>query len=371
MHIYYNGFVNTFLEKYNLNIDVFQYILKKVFNTDIYITTDINNSDILFETINCSSVLEYKKWKYSFYFIPQNDNLLPTNSELYSIIFTTNTIYNNKNIVKYVDSILNNFSEEIMVSLDINNNLLKPIKIYIHEIINAIRLYINNEKYYVNIICNVDHELERLRTLKELYEYYNIIPTYTVYSKNTIKHPYFYKFGNNVNINERSLAISHISVFERYKNTDKYLLMFESDATPNNRTMDNIHTKILETIEIMKQNDINFLFISNGCFDNLNVDTFSINMNTPECKNYKSLKNTTIYNNELYLTDASRCTEAYIVSPKGINEYLKYFYNNQNHATIDWDFNNFFYKNKEMKSCWLIPELFNHGKYKTTLLQTV
>jgi hypothetical protein len=365
MNIYYNGFTQSFLEKYNYNTNVFQYILEKTFNKNINITTDINIADILFETIDVTSVLEYKKWKYSFYFIPQSNIILPTNSGLYSIVFTSNIIYNDKNIVKYVDGTLYNFSEENIVSTSIQDNLLKPIKIYIHEIINAIRLYVNNADYYVDIICNMDYELERLSTLKEIYEYYNIIPTYAVWGNNTLKHPYVNKFENRAIINQRSLAINHINTLERYKNIDKYLVMFESDATPNNINMHNINKTILEIIETMKQNDINFVFIGKGCFDNVDTNTFYISVNTPECKNTVDFRNIVKYNNGLYVTNGSRCTEAYIVSPKGINEYLQYFYNNINHTHIDWDYGNFLCNNKHMKSCWRIPELFKQAGYKS------
>ena len=68
MKIYFNGFWNGFIDKTDpVNCTFFLDLFKKVFNVDCFIG-DINDSNIICESVFGTSHLTYKKWDYSFYF---------------------------------------------------------------------------------------------------------------------------------------------------------------------------------------------------------------------------------------------------------------------------------------------------------------
>lgn len=66
MLLYVNNFWNGFINKTDpVHIDIFQ----KVFNTSISLSSSIDDSDILLESImSNASMVSYKKWKYTFLF---------------------------------------------------------------------------------------------------------------------------------------------------------------------------------------------------------------------------------------------------------------------------------------------------------------
>lgn len=70
MLLYVNNFWNGFINKTDpIHIGFFIDILTRVFNTSITISSDIETSDILLESImNGASMITYKKWKYTFLF---------------------------------------------------------------------------------------------------------------------------------------------------------------------------------------------------------------------------------------------------------------------------------------------------------------
>jgi len=197
-------------------------------------------------------------------------------------------------------------------------------------------------KCNVEVICNVSKEQDRIDTLKNITNHYNVVPTYTIYGQDARNHTYFPKFKPSLNINASSLAINHITLFEKYKNTENPLLVFESDVLCL-YNFDTIDNKIGETIKHMSENSIDFVFLGKGCFSH--VDT---NGRSQVADN-------------LYTASTSRCTESYLISPNGIRKYLEYFYTAPVHTAIDADFNLFYEANKDIQVCWLIPELFSQG----------
>ena len=70
MLVYFNNFWNGFLEKTDpVNVAFFIKLLSTIYNTEITISNNMNNSDILVESIfGNNSYITYKKWKYSFLF---------------------------------------------------------------------------------------------------------------------------------------------------------------------------------------------------------------------------------------------------------------------------------------------------------------
>ena len=194
----------------------------------------------------------------------------------------------------------------------------------------------------VELICNVPKELNRYDTVRKIADHYNIVPTYTIYGDDTRNHPYFDKFESTLNIHATSLAINHISLLEKYKDTQVPLLMFESDVLCCS-DFSSIDAKLKETIQIMYEKHIDFVFLGKGCFDHIDKNNY------------------THVQNDLYVSHTSRCTESYLISPNGIRQYLDYFYNNTNHTAIDADYNLFFKTVPSCKLCWQIPELFYQG----------
>jgi hypothetical protein len=194
----------------------------------------------------------------------------------------------------------------------------------------------------VEIICNVDKEQERMKTLRGFITNFNVTPTFEVYGQDALNHFLFNKFDKNLKISEISLAINHISLFKKHSNSDLPLLIFESDVIAN-YSFEVINCEISKAIDDMKKYDIDFIFLGQGCVPHFTCDN--------------KITET------LYSVGRSRCTESYLVSPNGIKEYLKYFDTTENHVAIDWDFNYFFEKTS-ICSCWKSPELFIQGSFQ-------
>jgi GR25 family glycosyltransferase involved in LPS biosynthesis len=192
----------------------------------------------------------------------------------------------------------------------------------------------------MEIICNMAAESERLKTLQPIIDHYNLQPGYTTYGEDAKSHPYYSKF--NAKLHQISLTINHIVLMEKYRESNKPLLLFESDVLC---LEDFIATdiKLHNIIKDMETHSIDFVFLGKGCFPS--VDT-------------RTLKHVT---NNLYKTNTSRCTESHIISPAGIKKFLEYFYSTNNHTVIDTNYNIFFKAHPEVFCCWAIPELFMQG----------
>ena len=102
MKIYFNSFWDGFINKKNpVNISFFLDLFEIIFNIKCNIG-NINDSDILCESFFGQSVLNYKKWKYSFFFSGESSNREDTKFTIndiskYSIILCGKR--NNDNII--------------------------------------------------------------------------------------------------------------------------------------------------------------------------------------------------------------------------------------------------------------------------------
>jgi hypothetical protein len=201
-------------------------------------------------------------------------------------------------------------------------------------------------RYAVEVICNKEKESERLHTLQPVLDYFKVEPVCTVWGEEARGHQLFSTFRSGTNINGISLAINHIEVFRRYMESGCYLLVLESDVIPI-YDMDVIHSSIEKTIEEMKEHSIDFCFLGEGCFNKVTPPHFPVPME----------KRTDI----LYVGYYSRCTEAYIVSPHGINSFLE-FIKTFNNTVIDFTFN-YYFEQSHRPSAWRIPELFRQGSH--------
>lgn len=243
---------------------------------------------------------------------------------------------------------------------------LTPLEIVLQKIINKMKQMLSEKKFNTEVICNRYTETERLYSLKGIFDHFSINPTFTVWGKNVKQHRYFGKFKTTTTIPAISLSINTVSCFEDYKNLEKPLLICESDCVPL-YSMDHIENKINDIIRIMQENDIDFVFLNKGHLQNVNTNNFAIQFSNERIHINIDFKNIKCYENILYNTNVSRCTEAFLVSSKGIQKYLEYFYSRNDNVPIDWNLNYFFYDNKSIKSCWLIPELFKQYGYTSTI----
>jgi hypothetical protein len=111
--------------------------------------------------------------------------------------------------------------------------------------------------------------------------------------------------------------------------------------------MEHVDGEIEKTIEEMKTHSIDFCFIGEGCFGKVTPPNFPSPF----------IKKTDI----LYLGYSSRCTESYILSPRGIMMFLQ-FIETFNNTVIDFTFNYFFEQTNTL-AAWRIPELFVQGSH--------
>ena len=87
MYIYCNGFWNGFKESTDgINFLFFKHILENVLNTEIYLSENLEISDILLESHFGNSLLFSKNWKYSLFFSGEGLHGLPKNSDSYTFI---------------------------------------------------------------------------------------------------------------------------------------------------------------------------------------------------------------------------------------------------------------------------------------------
>jgi hypothetical protein len=201
--------------------------------------------------------------------------------------------------------------------------------------------------YAVEVICNREKEPERLQTLQPVLDYFKVEPVCTVWGEEARGHELFKTFRQGTHINGLSLAINHIEVFKRYRDSGCYLVILESDVMPIYPIKD-VDSEIEKTIEEMKTHFINFCFIGEGCFGGVNPPNFP-SLPSPMKK----------LTDMLYVGYNSRCTESYIVSPHGIQLFLS-FIETFNTTVIDFTFN-YFFQHTQTLSAWRFPELFRQG----------
>jgi hypothetical protein len=249
-----------------------------------------------------------------------------------------------------IDEIKRLLTDDIYWLKKVNQPIFnKSTKECINHIIHSMKTMLNIRPYNIDIICNLSIENNRLKTLQPIINFYNVQPSYTVWGDDAKNHELYSKFYNHTTNSAISLAINHITLIRKYKNTNKFLIIFESDVIPL-YDLSYIDTEIKNIIKEMKDNTIDFTFLGKGCFDNINsIPSF-----------IKLIQIT----NKLYTTEYSRCTESYIISPKGISAFLDFIDTTNIPLTaIDFIFNYFFKFIKSCKSCWIVPELFKQGTW--------
>jgi len=198
----------------------------------------------------------------------------------------------------------------------------------------------------VEVICNREKEPERLHTLQPVLDYFRVEPVCTVWGEEARGHELFKTFRQGTHINGLSLAINHIEVLKRHKDSGCHLLILESDVMPI-YSMATVDSEIEKTIEEMKSHSIDFCFIGEGCFGKVTPPNFP----SPFTKKTEIL----------YVGYSSRCTESYLISPRGIKMFLQ-FIETFNNTVIDFTFNYFFEQTNTLSS-WRIPELFRQGSH--------
>ena len=96
MFLYTHGFWTGFYDKTDgVHIDFFISLLTSVFDTDIQITHDINNADILLETHFGDSAFFRKEWTYSIFFSGEGSLPLPSHSDRYTWVMGAQATPNN------------------------------------------------------------------------------------------------------------------------------------------------------------------------------------------------------------------------------------------------------------------------------------
>jgi len=209
-------------------------------------------------------------------------------------------------------------------------------------------------KHAFELIMDIKTEKERHEDIKPLIEKFTITPRFVVNKDNVSSHLLYPKFKKE-DPTAISLAINHIECIKKHKDTNEYLVIFESDATPL-YDLEVVKKDIEKAVKEMQDNKIDFVFMGKGHLDNVSG---SAKENITETL-YKMSER------------ASRCTESYIISPNGIARYLEYVDKEPDHVAIDWDYNNFFVKNQDIVVAWRIPELFsqNKEKFKSTVVHS-
>ena len=252
-------------------------------------------------------------------------------------------------------------------------NFVETTDKVLEKIASEMRILFFPKPYGVELIANYEKEVERHENINRIIQFYNIQPTFECWGQATTKHPLFIYFEKNYNIPTISLSINHITILKKYSQKNTYLLVCESDAI-STVEMDIIDLEIKKYINIMQLEKIDFIFLGTGCFNNMSTDDII----STTYNNRKMLKKQvidtnnegTVIDNRLIITNMSRCTEAYLISPKGITNFLEWFYSRRNNVAIDWTFNYFFRDCPTSRACWINSPLFYQGsasKYKSHL----
>jgi hypothetical protein len=242
---------------------------------------------------------------------------------------------------------------------------VQPIDEVVTKVVTDLKRHIFSTEYSVEVIGNPEKERERMKTLQPILNYYGITPSTTCYGEGAMAHALYNRFDAKKGVSVISLAINHIALLERYATSNQFLVVFESDAIPL-ADMSVIDTAIRTDIHTMRTRGIDFAFIGKGCFNLSLAETYTNPNNR--------ISDTLYLPRHLSPNGASRCTEAYIVSPNGMRSFLTWFRPRVNHDAIDWSFNHYFTQNPSAIGCWRHPELFMQGSiagvYSSTLHDT-
>ena len=93
MRVYFNMFWPDFMTTNPVNYNFFIRLLSSIFETDVEVSTNIQESDILVESMFGSiPLIGLKQWKYSFYY--SGENYVPNNSR-YTAVLGGSTQYPN------------------------------------------------------------------------------------------------------------------------------------------------------------------------------------------------------------------------------------------------------------------------------------
>ena len=231
----------------------------------------------------------------------------------------------------------------------VNKNVLSTL----NDINNSINCLLDKRKYDVEIICNIVEEGKRLKTLVNSINYFNVVPSYTVYGIDTANHELYSHFSNSLSTASISLIINHISILKKYRDTNRPLLILESDAVELYNLSD-INNEIIKTIFEMEDYGVEIAFLGKGCFTILDFNALP----------HPLIKIT----DTLYRSSHSRCTESVLFTPLGVRNFLAYIEslisdNILIDTAIDWLLNSYFKKYPERMYCWKIPELFLQGSF--------
>jgi hypothetical protein len=218
---------------------------------------------------------------------------------------------------------------------------VKPLHKAFMDVAEECKILLHPKAIVPFVIGDLEREPERTSRLTPLLTHYAIRPQAETYG-DPRAHPYFRKFSTHLKDAMISLAINHITILKKAVHKNKHVLMFESDVLPlhDYATID-AQIDVIRTT--MSGHGIDFVFLGKGCFERPDLAGKPF---VPPC---------------LYLTTTSRCTESYLVSPKGVHAYLEWFYATEKHDAIDWDYNYFFRDNPLVRVAWASPELFQQG----------
>jgi len=216
MKIYFNAFWPGFIDKTDtVNVKFFLDLFIKSFKEQCQIG-DINNSDILCESLFGPSALSLKNWKYTILF--SGESRLRENIDKYTIILYSQR--NNKNIVNCPEFFPYIYCQGLIDKLkDINNKLIETVP----------------TKQILVLISNTNEGYrKRLEFIEKLDKKYNI--TYAGAYKNNIGGRLTIPHGNNEDfinyISNFKFVISMENSIEDTYITEKIIHGFNSKIIP-------------------------------------------------------------------------------------------------------------------------------------------
>jgi hypothetical protein len=113
-YIYINGFWNGFVDKTDANhIDFFELIFAQTKLRNYTITNDINNANVLFESVFARSLVKVKQWKYKIHY--SGEPFVGNTSDYDLILFSSMTHANIVDLPLFVYYIhVNNFMDKLI-----------------------------------------------------------------------------------------------------------------------------------------------------------------------------------------------------------------------------------------------------------------
>jgi hypothetical protein len=183
MKIYFNGFWNGFIDKTDpVNNIFFLDLFEKVFNTKCEIG-NINDSDILCESLFGRSILNYKKWKYTFFF--SGESYLKWDTSNYDIVLYGQRNHDNvincplfipylycNNKIDYLENshhVYNIPKKEIVAIISNPNGILRNY--FLNELEKKYNItyagkYKNNIGYNLDVMYNSDSFYDYIKNFK-------------------------------------------------------------------------------------------------------------------------------------------------------------------------------------------------------------